>query len=41
MTQGKTMREVTENIREGIRLVLQDIQAEAEEKKAQLVTVEA
>ena len=41
MTQGKTRQEVVENMREAILLVRQDIQAEAREKKAQLLTVEA
>jgi len=40
MTQGKTEREVIENIKEAIVLVLQDIQVEAAEKRAQLVNVE-
>ncbi len=41
MTQGKTKEEVTENMKEAITLVLADIQAEAREKQAQLLTVEA
>jgi len=41
MTQGKTQQEVVENMREAILLVRQDIQAEAREKKAQQLTVEA
>jgi predicted RNase H-like HicB family nuclease len=41
MTQGKTEAEVLENMKEAITLVLEDIQAEAREKQAQLVTVVA
>lgn len=41
MTQGKTKAEVIENIKEAIALVRADIQTEAREKEAQLVTVEA
>jgi predicted RNase H-like HicB family nuclease len=41
MTQGKTEAEVIENIKEAITLVLKDVRAEALEKEAHLVTVEA
>ncbi len=41
MTQGKTEKEIVENMREAISLVLQDIQAEARENQTQLLTVEA
>ncbi len=41
MTQGKTEKEIVENIREAISLVLQDIQTEARENQTQLLTVEA
>lgn len=41
MTQAKTKEEVIQNMKEAIGLVLRDIEAEAREKQAQLVTVEA
>ena len=41
MTQGRTKAEVIRNMKEAIALVLADIKAEAREKEAQLVTVEA
>jgi predicted RNase H-like HicB family nuclease len=41
MTQGKIRQEIIENMKEAIALVLQDIKAEALEKDAQLLTVEA
>ncbi len=41
MTQGRTKAEVIGNMKEAIALVLADIKAEAREKEAQLVTVEA
>jgi len=41
LAQGKTEVEVIADMKEAIALVLADIQAEALEKQAQLVTVEA
>jgi len=41
MTQGKTEQEIKENMKEAIGLVLQDIRAEAQEKEARVLTVEA
>lgn len=41
LAQGKTKEGVMEDMKEAIALVLADIQAEALEKQAQLVTVEA
>lgn len=41
LAQGKTEAEVIEDMKEAIALVLADIQAEAREKQAQLLTVEA
>jgi len=39
LSEGKTEAEALENIRDAIRLYLDDVQAEAKEKKAKLVQV--
>jgi len=39
LTEGKTETEALKNIQDAIRLYLEDVQAEAREKKARLVRV--
>ena len=39
LSEGKTQTEALENIRDAIRLYLEDVEAETKEKKAKLVQV--